>query len=186
MLFLTNLRATFATIWGIFVWVFASSSVSFERLEKGLSSTIPATVESLELWRMLVTAPIDRPQSPINATLSDYLKKSITVCKSSFSLYPSVTQSPVEYPHPLKSKLNNVTPCGNSMATPGKASNLLEQFPCMYITHDNFSATLSSITGSQWEHCNVLPLGFFNSKSVLWNRRLPSLKCFGPKTGIWS
>lgn len=54
----------------------------------------------------------------------------MTVCRSSFSFQPSVTNSPSERPQPLKSNANTVMFYGSSTLAAGRASSRDEQFPC--------------------------------------------------------
>jgi len=106
--FLTAHTAALRRKFGTLVYFFASSSTSFLRFEKGLSKTIPAMLGSLSPCNKQVTAPIERPHSPIVLTYLFWRMYSTMTSKSSRSCQPSDIYSPSDKPQPGKSKHTTV------------------------------------------------------------------------------
>lgn len=114
---------------GILVWDLANSPTSYFISAKGLSNTIPPIEGSRSPCKSDVTAPIERPQSPIVEQFLSFLRCSTIMWRSSLSHHPSDMYSPSDSPQPAKSKQKSVMFDGRRYGTASMASSLDELLP---------------------------------------------------------
>lgn len=106
-----------------------SSLAKTLRLVNGLSRTNPYNEWSRCACSSAVTAPMLRPQSAMDPIYFKLRKYAITVQRSSFSKWPSVTKSPSLRPDPAKSKQKSVHGNGNTTSSYPIASIRELEFP---------------------------------------------------------
>mmetsp|Transcript_33447 Transcript_33447/g.104080 ORF Transcript_33447/g.104080 Transcript_33447/m.104080 type:complete len:273 (+) Transcript_33447:1106-1924(+) len=108
---------------------FTSSSATVRRSRKAESRTQAARPWSSAALRMDVVAPMERPQRPMEETLSR-LRRCWRTARRSFSSWcPSEMYSPSDRPEPERSRQKTVRSRGRSTGSASKASRRDEQFP---------------------------------------------------------
>mmetsp|Transcript_5638 Transcript_5638/g.16625 ORF Transcript_5638/g.16625 Transcript_5638/m.16625 type:complete len:273 (-) Transcript_5638:271-1089(-) len=108
---------------------FTSSSATVRRSRKAESRMQAASSWSSAARRIEVVAPMDRPQSPTEETLSRLRRCLRTVERSFSSWCPSEMNSPSDLPEPERSMQKTVKPRGSSTGRASKASRRDEQLP---------------------------------------------------------